>query len=203
MEKFLGIDSRSSSQFRRVGGALAMTTVLAGCNTQHQAVLIRPATSSVVSRPTPATYPETPDMVGFLKTGSSTTCLAGGSRPCAILIRTSPNRASAIVNASPTQPVVQWPREPYGSKAGDTVNIRCYTPAGQLIKPYEGNSESTDWYEVVVPPEYVLNPAVQQAVIEHSPSVRTEELNGTTAVLGWATVEWFNQSTASSSIPIC
>lgn len=132
-----------------------------------------------------------PDMSGYLKPGSSTTCFNGGARPCAILIRTAPKLSSEYINANPTQYSVEWPLEAYGGNPGDKVEIECYDPNGESVHPFEGNSASSDWYKVLVPAEYVLNPNIGN--IQHIGS----------EAIGWASIEWFGESSPNSAVPSC
>lgn len=163
--------------------AAAGSLLLAGCGTASQVSAKHNSSAEVVSL--------VPDMAGYLKPGSSTTCYNGGARPCAILIRTAPELSADYINANPNQNRVNWPLEAYGGNPGDQVQVECYDPNGELVRPYEGNSSSPDWYKVLVPSEYVLNPKLTN--IQH---VGTE-------AAGWASIEWFGESTPNRFVPSC
>jgi hypothetical protein len=150
---------------------------------------IYPSSNASAEKPA-KTIELTPNMSGFLKSGTKNTCFNGGARPCALLLRVSPELSSNFINANPDQAVVKWPLESYDGKHGDELTIKCYDPSGELVRPYEGNSSSTDWYEVEVPKNRVLNPAV-----EHD--------GNPTAMLGCASVEWFNQSKPNHNVAVC
>lgn len=146
----------------------------------------------------------TPDMSGFLKPGTNKTCFNGGARPCAVLIRVSPNLSSDYINADPTQGRVDWPLEAYDGQSGNSLTIQCYDPNGQTVSPYEGSSSSSDWYEVVVPQQYVLNPAVKAELGQsNSPIKTTIQQNGKITALGWASIEWFNESAPLNQVQPC
>ncbi|HSW79851.1 MAG TPA: hypothetical protein VLG47_03680 [Candidatus Saccharimonadales bacterium] len=146
----------------------------------------------------------TPDMAGFLKPGSTTTCYRGGARPCAILIRTRPALSSAIINADPAnQTTVYWPREAYKDYAGDSVGIVCYVSDGQRVAPYEGNSSSTDWLGVAVLLRRVVNPEVQAELHQKDPSLRVITVGGNSAVVGFVSVEDFGQYAPPNNVPKC
>lgn len=140
----------------------------------------------------------TPDMSGFLKQGTANTCFNGGPRPCALLLRSAPKISGNYINTPPDATHVPWPLEAYNGQPGDALNIICYDPNGQSITPYEGTSTSPVWYEVVVPEEHVLNPQVKD-----DPTIKAIKFGGHTAVIGWASVEWFGQSTPDPRVPAC
>jgi hypothetical protein len=165
---------RKPKRAATVLGAAALTLGIASCSAGNR--------SSA-----PVTL--TPNMVGFLKPGTSDTCFNGGARPCALLLRVSPKLSSEYMNANPNQGRVDWPIEAYGGQPGDKLTVKCYDPSGQLVRPYEGNSSSTDWYEVEIPKSDVLNPAIQ--------------MGSRTSTLGWASIEWFNQSKPSPEVSVC
>lgn len=166
-------------------GAAAIALFLSGCGTGGK----KPAaeSASTTSKSQPAAL--IPNLSMFLKPGSSTTCYDGGARPCAVLVRSKPELSSSYLNASPSQGEVSWPLEAYRNKTGDKVKIECYTAKGQTITPYEGSSSSPDWYKVMVPEQHIKNPAFQK--------------NGVSAILGWASIEWFGESTPNPEIPKC
>ena len=143
------------------------------------------------------------NMKGFLKPGSSDTCFNGGSRQCALLLRTRPELTSQYLNANSSDRVVAWPLEAYLNKPADVLTVTCYDPHGEVITPYEGTSSSPDWYKVLVPLFRVRNQAVLEELRGRNPAVETTKYQGHTAVIGWASIEWFNQSSPSPAIPEC
>jgi hypothetical protein len=150
----------------------------------------------------PTYVQEVPDMSGFLQAGSTTKCFNGGDRPCAPLIRESPQLDAAKINTDPTKPTVTWPLESYNGKLGDSLSIVCYTE-GQLITPYVGTISSDQWLKVIVPRDRVASPVIASELQSTSPSLETIQFSGQTAVLGYASVEWFNHSAHDPMIPHC
>lgn len=179
MEKFNSRRLLRGSVLAAAAGSL----LLAGCGASSN--------TSANKKPTAETISLVPDMAGYLKPGSSTTCYNGGARPCAVLIRTAPKLSADYINANPNQNRVKWPLEAYAGNPGNQVQVECYDPNGELVRPYEGNSSSSDWYKVLVPSEYVLNPNLTN--LQH---VGAE-------VVGWASIEWFGESTPNRSVPSC
>jgi hypothetical protein len=161
------------------------------------------ATPNPTASPSQKQLALTPDMSGFLKPGSETTCFNGGARPCAILLRTKPMLAGERINADPAESSVTWPLESYAGKPGDKLVVECYTPNGQVMKPYEGNSSSTDWYEVMIPEAHIVNPTVEAELNQSGSSVKTINYDGHVAILGWASLEWFNQTVPATGVSRC
>jgi hypothetical protein len=151
-----------------------------------------------------------PNLVNFLAHGSKTYCYTGGvnnnaaRRPCAALLRTGPELSDDIINANPNSTVrVGWPLEAYKSEAGDPLVIECYDPNGQSDTTDKGDHTSTDWYAVVVPESRIKNPVVQAEVNQDSPNIQLVTYGGQTVLVGWVSVEDFNQNVPSSNVPVC
>jgi hypothetical protein len=199
MESATYPSNRNLKKVITAAGAVTLAIGLSSCSNGTSSPESLSSSSNVSTAPTHLT----PNMVGFLKPGTNNVCFNGGERPCAILIRTSPKLSGDIVNASPSQGRVNWPLEAFNGQTGDSLTVECYTPNGQAISAYEGNSSSSDWYEIAVPEQYVLNPSVQAELAKPNSPIKTIQLGGQTTVLGWASVEWFNQSSPVSTVPVC
>lgn len=180
-------------------GLAALAFGLAGCSGSSAPAEHIPSTTE---KTTTATTNLTPNMVRFLKPGTNDTCFNGAPRPCALLLRTEPKLASEYINVDPRESRVTWPLEAYKGQAGDSLTIRCYAN-GQKITPYEGSESSSAWYELAIPQQYVLNPTVKAELNKPSPSINTLQQDGQAAILGWASVEWFNQSAPAPNVPAC
>ena len=186
-----------------VAGAMSVAFMLAGCS-QPKAVNEQPSRTTRTPEVVESQYVDLiPNMSGFLKPGSTTLCFNGGARPCAILLRAKPELASDYINADPAQQRVLWPLEAYGGQKGDTLKVKCFKPDGQTIKPFNGDGSSSDWYRIVVPEDRILNPKVQTELIQSDPSIIKVRQGGQKAILAWASVKWFGQSTPSANIPKC
>jgi hypothetical protein len=145
----------------------------------------------------------TPNMVGFLKPGTNDICYNGGLRPCAILLRVKPELSSDYINANPDQGRVMWPVEAYNGHSGDGLTVECYDPNGESVTAYEDSTSSTDWYEVVITKQHVLNPVVQLELNQPHSSIATIHRGDQTVLLGWASVEWFDESTPIPNVSAC
>lgn len=188
-----------------VAGAMSVGFMLAGCS-QPKAATEQPSKATTAPSPkvVESQYVDLiPDMSGFLKPGSTTTCFNGGARPCAMLVRAEPKLASDYVNADPAQQRVLWPLEAYDGQKGDTLKVKCFKPDGQTIKLFEGKGTSSVWYQLVVPEDRVLNPKVLTELRQPNPSFSVVQQGGQKAILGWASAEWFNQSTPDANVPQC
>ena len=175
--------------------ATTAALALAGCTTNQEATAGHTSLQSIPSREL------VPNMSGFLKPGSTTTCLNGGARPCAIVFRTQPELSADNINAAPNLRV-SWPVESYGSQSGDSLSVRCFI-MGQLIHPYEGTSSSKIWYEVAVPEKRIVNPTVLAEFQHAGSSITTIPVNGTSRLAGYASIEWFGQSSPLPDLPRC
>ncbi len=93
------------------------------------------------------------------------------------------------VNVDPNQTGrVEWPLESYAGQAGDKVIVDCVT-TGQEITPFTGDTPpSNEWYEVEVPAEQAVNPNLKHP---HE------------AQVGYAAIQWFNQSEPVPGVRPC
>ncbi len=181
------VDRLNAPSFRRFlrFAAISGTLLAAACSGGKSGS--QPSSPSVSS--SAGTIELVPDLSGFLQPGSTTLCYSGGERPCSIIIRTRPELNSDIINADPNTTVrVGWPRESYAGQTGDGVTVNCYVK-GEQVSPYTGDTPpSDDWYEVEVPAEYAVNPALP---------------NNHQAQVGYANTLWFNQGGALGNINHC
>lgn len=84
-----------------------------------------------------------------------TRCNGGAVRPCAALIRDSPEQSASFLNADSNQTTpVKWPLEKYGAHAGDPITVVCQV-RGQAIfdtsNQNTGKHVSDVWDVVTVP----------------------------------------------------
>ena len=188
MERRKNLESRKLAKVATILGALTLPISLAGCTGSSALIKL------------------TPNMSRFLESGTSNTCHNGGPRPCAVLLRTKPELKSEYINANPYNQytnTVNWPLESYDHQPGNQVTVECYVANGARVTSYEGHSSSTYWYEVAVPPDHVLNPTVIEEINEPHSTLKTIQQGGQTALVGWASVEWFDQSTPVGNVHAC
>ena len=188
---------RSAPTLVRVESKLVKTAAKGG------AVLIALSLAACSGSASPKTTELTPDLSGFLKPGTTDTCYNGGPRPCAVVLRTSPAEGAEQINTAPHQNEVKWPLESYYSNPGDTVKVICYEPNGDKMLSFENGLESSDWYKIAVPMDKVINPTVQAQLQQTDSEVSTIKIDDHNYVVGWASVEWFDENTPDPSIPVC
>ena len=139
----------------------------------------------------------TPNMVGFTDPNDSTKCYNGGERPCAVLLREAPTPKSDYVVAT-TGNIVPWPKEAYGSFAGNALKIVCQVRSYKL-RDFKGDAPSDIW-DVAETPVENLNPQTQ-AELSGNAKTTFGVAPDKSAIYAYASTEWFGKSGDDGLLP--
>jgi len=139
----------------------------------------------------------TPNMSGFTKPDDDTKCYNGGDRPCAVLLREAPTPKSDYVVAT-TGNIVPWPKEAYGSFAGNALKIVCQVRSYKL-RDFKGDTPSDIWNVVETPVEN-LKPATQ-AELNGNSKTTFGVAPDKTAIYSYASAEWFGKFGRTGLLP--
>jgi hypothetical protein len=181
---------------------------MSSCGSEGQPAPDAASTAPAGSSGTAVAVELTSNLSGFLQPGSTTTCLNGGARPCAALIRMQPNLDPNYINADPSskkQPPdrVRWPLEPYAGQPGDKVPVECVYPNGQAVHAVDNSVTSTNWYKVIVTKNHIVNPAVLAEMSQPGSPVATINFAGHLAIEGWVSELWFEKLADGQPLPSC
>lgn len=158
-------------------------------------------TTSVAQNPTGGDVSMKPSMKGF--------CI-DPNPACEMDIVVSPymnthnyavSENSALGMQNPDIP--QWPLGTYGGYKGDSVVVKCYITNGAETQDMNGNPVTPDWYQLVVPEQRVTNPTVIKEIDQPGSGISSFEYDNQKAIIGWASIAWFNQTAPAPNVPAC
>jgi hypothetical protein len=178
-----------------VASAAGLALSLAGCsgNPSHETVRLVPNYSgftdkfaSIISQPNKCeeTVPSSCGMAIFTSA-------------------VSPAGLDVVINARGEVSPAPWPRPDRRDHKGDPVTILCYDPHGNRVQQIVDKYASTDWYRVIVPKRYVINPEVRAALGTSESLVDSVRQAGQLGVAGWASILDFNERQPHSGVAEC
>lgn len=173
-----------------------------------------PITTTEAARPGISVAPNSTEvMVGgriLMKPSMKGFCIDPTNGGCSMDVIASPYSSSPNYGVSENSDVgmqnpdsMPWPQGTYGGFKGDYVDIKCYITNGAETQDMNGNPVTADWYEIVMPEHYVTNSKVLAEIDKLNSGITSFSYESSRAILGWASIAWFNQQRPSSRVPRC